>query len=128
MQLQDMTSDERLDWTEKARVDAILDSCRLSLKSVRSGVRCYEAYVGNVHPEVNRLYPPRLDLLMAWSTLFRSPGTWANYIGYVKTACLVAEVSAKVFEEPALQRAKASVEKRCNFVKRPKMFLQRCCT
>ena len=34
------------EWLETARLDAILGSCRLSLKSVKSGVRCFMAFAG----------------------------------------------------------------------------------
>ena len=92
-----MSVEERLTWAETARVGAILDSCKLSLKSVRSGVRCYQAYVGEVvcfyicdaagsractagavFPEVKAILPPRLEVLLAWSTLFRSVATAAS--------------------------------------------------
>ena len=33
-------------WMEEARIDAIIGSCALSLKSVKSGTRCYMAFVG----------------------------------------------------------------------------------
>ena len=82
-------------WLDAARNDAILDSCRLSMKSVRSGVRCYLAFLETVAPRATP-FPPRLDILMAWSTNFRHEGTFGNYIGYVRTACLLCGVSADV--------------------------------
>ena len=39
-------------WTEEARMDAILGSCRLSIKSVKSGVRCYVAFAGELNKRV----------------------------------------------------------------------------
>ena len=47
--LQDSTEFEKRAWMERARVDAVLDSCRLSLKSVQSGIRCYVAFTGIAH-------------------------------------------------------------------------------
>ena len=96
-------------WVEEARIDAIIGSCALSLKSVKSGTRCYMAFVGaqassrTPVPVCCRFsavvdatgrkgkgyFPPALESLMAWTTLFRSPGTLGNYLGYVKTACLL---------------------------------------
>jgi len=35
----------RREWAEEARLDAILGSCSLSMKSLRSGVRCFVAFV-----------------------------------------------------------------------------------
>ena len=40
--------------------------------------------------------PPRLETLLAWSRLFRSGRTFRNYLGYVRTACLVTKQSVVV--------------------------------
>ena len=42
----DMSPGARAAWAEKARVDAILGGMRLSMASLRSGLRCYTAFVG----------------------------------------------------------------------------------
>lgn len=104
-------------WAESARVDAILGSCRLTMKSVRSGMKCWIAFIGarlrcyavysylsssllplldELRPGSKKYFPPRLEDLMAWSTLFRSAGTWANYCNYVKTGCLIVRASTDV--------------------------------
>ena len=44
VRLADMVPCERGAWLEEARIDATLGACRLSLKSVRGGVRCYMAF------------------------------------------------------------------------------------
>ena len=90
-----------------------------------------------------KYFPPQLHLLMAWSTLFRSPGTWGNYLGYVKTGCLICNAPAtvsgslrstvlqtslsqrKVFDHSALKRAKMSIAARRNCICRKPMWLQR---
>jgi len=46
LNLDGMTPDERSAWVEEARVEAVLGSCKLSLKSLRSGYRCYRAFAG----------------------------------------------------------------------------------
>ena len=51
--LQDMSRANREDWLEGARLDAILGGCRRSLPSVRSGLRCYIAFVGAPCPELS---------------------------------------------------------------------------
>ena len=91
-------------------------------------------------------WPPALEVLQAWSALFRCVGTFSNYLGYVRTGCLVVKCDTKVlyilapvgagwshvgcvaqvFDDPALRRAKASVVKRGCFQPREKMFIQRC--
>ena len=103
------------------------------------------AFADTVFPNVKRYYPPRLDALLAWSVLFRSGGTLRNYLGYVKTGCIMAgadtkvsptssalcrlsqvrSVFCKVFDSPALRKAKASVDKNRLFQKREPQWLQR---
>ena len=102
-------------------------------------LRCAE----RADPENGRLLPPSISLLLAWTTLFRSPRTLSNYLGYVKTACLLCEkpvtvrlcsqckefatrtLHLQVFDCPALKRAKDSVSKSGAFTSRPKMWLRR---
>ena len=69
-------------------------------------------------------FPPVLDDLLAWTTLFRCSGTVSNYLAYVRTACLVVKAPVEVFGHPALARAKASVSKSGNFSKRPRLWIQ----
>ena len=95
LELNAMSNERRLQWLEDARVNAILGSCKLSLKSVQSGWRAFRAFAGvytcvfaagdlalfvfvlkeSAHPDCKRLLPPSLPLLLAWSTLFRSQRT-----------------------------------------------------
>ena len=89
-------------------------------------------------------FPPSLRMLLAWTTIFRSGGTLRNYLGYVKTGCIIVGVSTgasckptdparfalshlckQVFDEPAMRKAKASVDKGRLFRKRPELWLQR---
>ena len=107
---------QRLVWAEEARLQAILGGCKRSLASVRSGIRCYIAFIGvpvvpyvytlgcaccvsvadKAFPGTRRYFPPELDHLLAWSTMFQSTGTLSNYFSYVKTACLVVRASTEV--------------------------------
>ena len=41
-----MSNAQRAQWMEKARLDALLGGTRFSLNSLRSGLRCYIAFVG----------------------------------------------------------------------------------
>ena len=120
----EMSTDVRLQWLEEARVNAVLGSCKHSLKSLRSGFSCYAAFVRLADP-LGEAIPPKLDLLLSWSTLFRSERTLANYLGYVKTACLLCGASVAVFDSDALKRAKNSVAKSQRFTRRPKLWIQR---
>ena len=46
LQFSERNGSEVNEWLEEARIDANLGFSRLSLKSVKSGVRCYIAFVG----------------------------------------------------------------------------------
>ena len=103
-------------WLEEARLHAVLGSCRSSIKSVKSGIRCFVAFIGVPSLVVllrpfafvacadasglkkgNSYFPLTIDALLAWSRCFRNSGTWRNYLGYVKTACLVVDASVEVW-------------------------------
>ena len=92
---------------------------------------------------VRPFFPPPLRILLAWSTLFRCRATFANYLGYLKTACLVMNVSTevrhtrtslckqwtfyinlKVFSDPALRRAKQSIQATSCFQPREKLWIR----
>ena len=51
---------------------------------------------GKLRPGVRTFFPPEVKDLQVWSTLFRSEGTWANYVSYVRTACMIVQVSTQV--------------------------------
>jgi hypothetical protein len=94
---QDMSAVDKFMWLEKARVDSILGASRGSLPSVRSGIRCYLAFVTAVAPETPSFFPPQLQLLVAWSRLFRVRGVFSNYLGYVKTGCMLVKAPTEVW-------------------------------
>ena len=51
------------------------------------------------------LWPPKLEVLLAWSRLFRCSGTLQNYLGYVKTGCMLVMAGTEVgytFGQPRL--------------------------
>ena len=102
------------------------------------------AYAEHTFPEVRRFFPPQRDIILAWSAMFRSGGTFRNYLGYVKTGCMVmnestvvsgtlpfyicesrACVGPKVFDDPAVQKAKRSVDKCPGFAKREPRWVRR---
>ena len=116
---------ERSAWLEQARLDAIVGSCRGSLGSVKSGVRCYVAFVEDSVGGTPVFFPPKLEWVLAWAKLFRCKRTFSNYVGYVKTACLLVKADVAVFEHPAVARAKVAVEKSTRFEARSKLWIQR---
>ena len=118
--LAQLSAADRSIWLEQARTDAIVGSCRGSLESVKSGVRCYEAFVKDSVAGTFAIFPPKLEWVLAWSKLFRCKQTFVSYVGYVKTACLLVKADIAVFEHPAVARAKVAVEKSTRFAARPK--------
>ena len=115
LHLEDLSQRERAVWYENARVDAILSPCRLSLPSIRSGIRCWFAFIGMhalckglasdlavllvtdaVHQRKRRYFPPTCEDILVWNTMFRSAGTWCNYLNYVKTGCILCGASTEV--------------------------------
>ena len=114
---------QRAAWLGETRIDAILGATCRSQKSVRSGVRCWMAFVDKFDPVKRRYFPPSLELLLSWSTLFRSGQTLRNYLGYLQTGCILFNVPVTVFHEPALRKAKMSIDKALNFKRRERMFI-----
>ena len=54
------------------------------------------SFKGAVYPDTKRYFPPTIGALLAWSTLFRDGGTFRNYLGYVKTGCMLTNACTKV--------------------------------
>ena len=94
MQFENMNTSTRQKWLQEAKVLAILGASARALPSVRSGLHCYLQFA-QAHG-CQSLLPPSLDLLLAWSTLFRCVGTWKNYAGYLRTVCLLLDLPVKV--------------------------------
>ena len=62
--------------------------------------------------EAHECLPPTVEGLVAWATAFRSRGTFDNYCGAVKSACLMWNLSTAAFKEEVLYRAKVAISKR----------------
>jgi len=118
------TEAARLQWLADARMEAILGSCSASLKSVKSGIRCYLAFAEKFLLKSGKKLPPTVDELLAYSTHFRCKGTFSNYLGYLRVGCLADGESTAAFDDPAVARAKKAVGKRGNFITREKMFVR----
>ena len=129
--------EQREDFWDKARKAAILGCCAKTRDSLRSGrtlhwlfphvhaVLCYFAGLKNWFEFSEFRYgedvfPPDLGGILEWSNTFRCVGTFVNYAGYVRTACIALDMPYVKNSHPAMQRAKLSVVKRM-------MFTSRCC-
>ena len=115
-----LSDTERAVWFKSARTAAISGSCPKSHKSAMSGLPCYVAF----GEAVGAGLPPTTDDLLAWSLLFRSSGTFMNYVGYVKFACDLMELPCAHLDQRLLARAKSSIDKRRQFVPRAQYFLR----
>ena len=98
-------------FVKKARLDAILGAAPRSHPRIISGIRAWNSFALIILKQQGCDLPPTEDGLLAWSRIFRSRGTFANYLGAVKTACLISKVPTDVFESVALQRAKVAIGK-----------------
>ena len=72
-----------------------------------------------------RLFPPAFNDMLKCSNTFRCKLTFGNYLGYVRTGCLIVGAPTDVFRDVALKRAKMAIGKRGQFVPRVKLFVQR---
>ena len=110
----------------EARVKAIVGSIAGSKASAVSGMRAWAAFHSKCLRRTGPPFPPLLDDLLCWSTLFRHvyckallgvlpgdfvrhPRTFSNYLSYVKVACELVGVSLAVFGHPSLRRAKIAI-------------------
>ena len=116
--------DEKRSWAILASKQALMGSCPESERFVACGIRCWISFAEQILGDKNSGFPPTLNGLLAWSTTFRSPLTFSNYLGYVKTGCLLLNMSIGVFDNVAIRRAKTAIDKRRRFIPRGKMFIR----
>ena len=124
---------EVLAW--QARVAAVMGSCpltRASFKSGRSqsiwvcpvaafacvGIRSWGAYAVAVHGSAELGWPPQMSDIIGWSHTFRCVGTFTNYVGHVRTACMAMGLDAPDCCDAALKKAKTAIVKRMLFTAR----------
>ena len=86
---------------------------------------CYIAFVRAVKGTNVRLFPPEVDWLLAWASMFRCSGTYSNYLGYVKVGCLIERADVANFNHPAVKRAKGAIAKAGRFEAREKCWIRR---
>ena len=108
----ELTAEQRTQWLESARIAAVLGSAPKTFKFALCGIRCWLAFADEALGKRDKEFPPTVDDLIAWSALFRSEGTWSNYLNAVKLACELKGVSLSVFQHPSVQRAKRAIGKR----------------
>ena len=107
-------------WLQDSRFAAIAGSCPRTHASLRSSVRAYCMFA----LKVNRpALPPSIDMLLSWSTLFRSKGTFQNYLTNIRTACQLVGLDTSTMHDRLLSKAIRAIEKRRDYIARQPMFL-----
>ena len=116
---------DKIEWVELARRSAILGNCERSRRSVVSGIKCYTQFANHfLRLPLGQEFPPTVNGLLAWSALFRSAGTFQNYVNYVRVGCDLLSVSAEACVHSSVKRAAGAIAKRKSFVPRKKMFIR----
>ena len=59
-----------------------------------------------------------LQELLAWSSIFRSEHTFANYLNHARVGCALANQRCNIFDIPFCKRVRLSVAKKGGFRKR----------
>ena len=111
---------EKQAWLRNARNMAIAGSCPLSHDQLKSGVRAYAAFASRTGMTA---LPPTVDMLLAWSCMFRSSLTFQNYVTSLRTACQLAGIPVDHTYNAVLKKAARAIDKRRGFVSRPPMFI-----
>jgi len=114
------------DLKQSAKVNAILGSCPKSLLSVRSGIKCWSSFAKTIlgKSEAN-IFDIHQNELLVWAETFKSKGTFCNYLGYAKTACLLAHKDVGAFDHTLVHKAKQAVDKRNQDRGARKLFIKR---
>ena len=96
-------------FVSKARLEAICGNMS-SIREAATAVRCWKKFAINMNIVApDEELPPSVTGLLSWSRIFRSKGTYANYMSKLALACEIGGVSRKSFAHPSVKRAKATV-------------------
>jgi hypothetical protein len=118
------TQADLLRWQEQSRSEAIVRGCRGSLRSVPSGIRCYLRFAEHILKRPGVKLPPKVDDILNLSLMFRSSGTFSNYLGYRRVGCMLAGVPTDVSRQPCSEASKDCSPEMRGFLPRPKKFIK----
>ena len=107
-------------WLHKARTAAIAGSCPRSHNAVQSAVN---AYIGFACKVLRFELPPSIDMLLAWSNLFRNSRTFQNYVCNMRTAMQLMDLESSGMHSSLLKKACRAIDKRQGFKPRGTMFI-----
>ena len=106
-------------------------SCQCSLLFVlgaccrlMSGMRAWAKFADGVLGANGDHIPPTVEGLLAFSEMFRSVGTFKNYVGAISYACDLANVPGDACRDRLLKRAKDAIRERGTGC-RERRFIQR---
>ena len=117
--------------------------CIVACVQTACGIRCWISFARGALGIVGSVFPPSVDGIVAWSNTFRCSRTFGNYLGYVRTGCLLVRCSTdathgevggcvRCFRSglgglicEAVKRAKVAIDKRRRFVPRARLFVLR---
>ena len=92
---------------------AVLGAAPRSNTWKMSGLNSWKRFAKRVLGlDAHECLPPTTNGLVGWATAFRSRGTFDNYCGAVKSACLMWQLDTSAFREEILWRAKVAIAKR----------------
>jgi hypothetical protein len=108
-----VTADDADAYCETARIIAVAGAAPRSAAWKDTGVRSWINFVVTVlRKDPAEAWPPTVSGLLGWATAFSSKGTFTNYLGAVKSVCLMKGVSTNAFGEEVISRAKMAIQKR----------------
>ena len=112
-------------WRRQAHVAAVLGGAPKSLSGFKSGLKGWIQFAVQAYDNPEDAFPPTLEGVLAWSTTFRSLGTFMNYLGCLRKACHALNIEAPPYGHAAIKRAMASIVKRQIAPDRPRLHLDR---
>ena len=112
---------ERKAWEARARGESLSQIAITTAESFRSALRTWRSFAV---PFGCLEMPPRLGLLMAWSRVHRSAGTYKNYLGHLRRQCLLLSKSTAVFDHPCLVEVRKGLKRTRGAPRRAPQFIR----
>ena len=107
-------------WLHSVRTAAISGSCPRSHKEVQSAANAYTVFAYKV---MRFELPPTVDLLLAWSNMFRCRKTYKNYVCMMRTSMQLMGFETSGMHSPLLAKACRAIDKRGGYHSRGTMFI-----
>ena len=89
--------------------------CAFTTCNRRIGIKHWIEYIQITKGSHATAFPVAVDDVLAWSMTFRCIGTFANYLGYLRSACCALGQQPPPVGHPAIKRAMTAIGKRMLF-------------